>query len=502
MGTRIKSEEETWQSLASKWNSGEVSSIADDFTDAYNAAMRVKDAARTIGRDIGLNVYLSEIGELRRRQQIMAETTPSIHAEVDELIDNPFVRELSSLLENLYALNPSDITVSEGGADTGGAIRNLTMLLSSLLACDPVLQGDFNSKVKNLDEDEMPKYLKEIYLDALISAAWREGKVTGIPGFPGLEIDINNFSYWDIHSYVTLKVLRGACDSMIDMLDLAIKSTQPGGDIGRLIGMGIALPGVTPVDLISEHYGGKLKELWGIVSDPGGFFRGIGDYYKTMYYEQGLAYVAGTFVPDIVIGIFTGGALFGGKAGATTLKTGAAAGARTYTGPIRRLVNGLTAKSPKLKSGLNAIKNSRPIKSIKEAGQQFRRNIRFNSANKKMFVDEVKLTTNLTDAQIETAYKALKRGDYETMAKQFDFSTPKDGTVCWSKDSALAKDFAEGINGKTINMTDGGKFFTDSKWLKETYTDSWGKGGAFDEQRIWEGISEEFAGQAQGKYTM
>ena len=180
MATKIKSEESAWQTTATRWNSGEVSSIADDFTAAYHAAMRVKDAARTIGRDIGLNVYLSEIGELRRRQQIMAETTSDIHLEVDELVDNPFARELSNLLENAYALNPSDITVNTTGPFGYAVIQRLDMLLSGMVAnVDPALKADFDRKVKNLDEDFIKGDLARVMLNAFISNAER-AEVIGI----------------------------------------------------------------------------------------------------------------------------------------------------------------------------------------------------------------------------------------------------------------------------------------------------------------------------------
>ena len=108
MATKIKSEEGTWQTIASRWNSGDVSSIADDFTAALLSAEEVMRATDTISMPISINITQGEIDELRRRQQIMVETTPDIHGEVDELIDNPFVRELSGLLENVYSLNPTE----------------------------------------------------------------------------------------------------------------------------------------------------------------------------------------------------------------------------------------------------------------------------------------------------------------------------------------------------------------------------------------------------------
>jgi len=185
MATKIKSEEDTWNSIASKWNSSEVVEIASDFTAGLTSAERVIAAAATIGYTLSINVTQTGINELGRRQGIMAVTTKAIHQEVDDLIDNPFVREVSDLLENVVALNPSDITITASYSPGVSEILSLSSLLSVMAnSVDPALQSDFDAKVKLLDEDEVTEDMKKIILNALIN-----GAVNGKGG-----IDIQNIS--------------------------------------------------------------------------------------------------------------------------------------------------------------------------------------------------------------------------------------------------------------------------------------------------------------------
>jgi hypothetical protein len=206
-------------------------------------------------------------------------------------------------------------------------------------------------RVKSKHQDYMGRHPADLVLE---KAETSEIDTIEIPGFPGFEFDPENFDYWDIQSYITGELLRGVGDSLIDLLEMVPKMTDPGSEMVHLLVMGIALPDVTVKDVFSEYYGGQLNALLELTTNPVGIVTGIADYYKTMYNEEGLAYLMGTLIPDIVIGTLTGGGAFASKsAGTATAQIGAVSGSRAaYSGPIRSLINGLKAKIPSLKKGL------------------------------------------------------------------------------------------------------------------------------------------------------
>jgi|GEM_PF-6060172 len=164
MTNKIKSDAPAWRSpLAKNWNSSSIVNLADDFKKAHDAVWEIVTAANaTEIFTFGVDISDFEIGELGRRRQLMLDSTNSIHYEADELLDNPFVRELSALLDKVFALNPKDITVTGEDQEGNSVSYNMDMLLSSVLSSvDPALQADFRKKVNALDSDTIPPWLKD-----------------------------------------------------------------------------------------------------------------------------------------------------------------------------------------------------------------------------------------------------------------------------------------------------------------------------------------------------
>jgi hypothetical protein len=170
MAMKIKSNAPVWYyPTANNWNSTGVVDLADEFSSALQSANDVIAAARTIGLSPQIDVTQFEINEFGRHEQLMSDSTNSIHYEVDELIDNPFARELSALLDRVYALNPEDLVVNETD-DLGNTVSyGLGMLLSALSTArgDLDLQNDFLSKFNKLNNDTVPLELKDVVGDAL-----------------------------------------------------------------------------------------------------------------------------------------------------------------------------------------------------------------------------------------------------------------------------------------------------------------------------------------------
>jgi len=170
MTNKIKSDASAWRSLpASWWNTVSVVNLADDFKKAHDAVWEIVTAANaTEIFTFGVDISDFEISELGRRRQLMSDSTNSIHYEADELLDNPFVRELSALLDKVFALNPKDITVTRKDQEGNSVSYNMDMLLSSVLsAVDPALQADFRKKVNALDNDTIPPWLKDTLEEAI-----------------------------------------------------------------------------------------------------------------------------------------------------------------------------------------------------------------------------------------------------------------------------------------------------------------------------------------------
>jgi hypothetical protein len=115
-------------------------------------------------------------------------------------------------------------------------------------------------------------------------------------------------------------------------------------------------------------------------------------------------------------------------------------------------------------------------------------------------INRLRQFENLTNDEIMVIIKAIDEGDYRKMASYLNLKSPKDRAVFWSNDVKAAKEFAEQIDGVTLEMTPGGKVFDDWAWLKEKFPE-WDTGTPLDAKPIWKALSEEYARNASGKIT-
>ena len=83
------------------------------------------------------------------------------------------------------------------------------------------------------------------------------------------------------------------------------------------------------------------------------------------------------------------------------------------------------------------------------------------------------------------------------MASYFDLSSPKDGAVFWSGNKTEAMNYANKINGTTMEGTRGGQVFDDWNWLGNQFPE-WDSKNILDQQPIWRALSEEYANGASG----
>jgi len=173
MGSRIRSDLSAWETIASHWYAEDVTSLTKDFTSALQAANEVIAAADSIGYSLSITATQFKINELERRRQLMWETTSaihtsSIHFEVDALIDNPFTRTMSSLMEDVHALNPKEITISGTNSSGKSVSFNLTdLFLAMITTADPALREDYVKQSRDVIFDEVPSDLEAVYTDAL-----------------------------------------------------------------------------------------------------------------------------------------------------------------------------------------------------------------------------------------------------------------------------------------------------------------------------------------------
>jgi hypothetical protein len=157
MATKIRSDAPAWLSPTSRGWAYLPIDLAYSRSKALQGANEVITAARTIGLSPRIDVTEFEINELGRRQQLMINTTESIHYEVDELIDNPFVRRISTLMENVYALKPRDLTVQDTDPSGASVSYRLDMLLPEIVVfVDIELFRDFMEKSAALNTDSVP----------------------------------------------------------------------------------------------------------------------------------------------------------------------------------------------------------------------------------------------------------------------------------------------------------------------------------------------------------
>ena len=83
------------------------------------------------------------------------------------------------------------------------------------------------------------------------------------------------------------------------------------------------------------------------------------------------------------------------------------------------------------------------------------------------------------------------------MASYFDLSSPKGGAVFWSGNKTEAMNYANKINGTTMEGTRGGQVFDDWNWLGNQFPE-WDSKNILDQKPIWESLSRRYANGASG----
>jgi len=163
MGTKVSSNEEAWKAISAKWNSEDTISVIQDFYRGYESAERIVAAAASIGIEISHGIRREDIDALEQARQMFAETTGSIHNEIVELIDEPFVRNLRAVLEQSYALDTNRVGL--GGAIASGEVGRAHSLATVFLPMadkvNPTLSAELSKKLGILNTDEMSRSLKE-----------------------------------------------------------------------------------------------------------------------------------------------------------------------------------------------------------------------------------------------------------------------------------------------------------------------------------------------------
>ncbi|MGI6086149.1 MAG: hypothetical protein ACOYIF_12080, partial [Acetivibrionales bacterium] len=111
-----------------------------------------------------ISLTLDEIEELDEKRRKLASFCDEIHYEISQMVDRPFTARIAELLEEAYALDPSDFK-----AETAGATYNHMISLKDLMMAttiDEQLKKDFDSKFNTLDQDKPSRDLKDAIREA------------------------------------------------------------------------------------------------------------------------------------------------------------------------------------------------------------------------------------------------------------------------------------------------------------------------------------------------
>lgn len=140
---------------------------------ALRAARRAVDIVANAGGIGALSISLSEydIEELNEKRRRLVSFCNAIHYEISQLVDNPFSTGIADLLEHSYDLDPSDFKVKTGTFLWWDKMTSLSDLMKSTIT-DEQLKKDFNSRFRELDDDNPSHDLR----DAIAEARFWEGE--------------------------------------------------------------------------------------------------------------------------------------------------------------------------------------------------------------------------------------------------------------------------------------------------------------------------------------
>lgn len=171
MGEHFKSNIDSWLSVSKLLYYGgdtvmiEMEKLYDAYDAAQEAIEKVNNAQESIG-SLVLTTTLSEIEEVNEKRRILVSFCNGIHYEASELIDNPFSKASSDLIQKAYDLDPSDIEVKDGKKWLFfDKYSSLTDLISATMMDDD-LKKDFLDKADKLDDDILPEKLTELTKEA------------------------------------------------------------------------------------------------------------------------------------------------------------------------------------------------------------------------------------------------------------------------------------------------------------------------------------------------
>jgi hypothetical protein len=159
----FESVELSWITVAGVLNNGNYADIVSvHFDAAYKVSIEAENLVSSLGNvgPLNLNINMNEIGYLHERRRELLSFCNSINYEVAELIDVPFGKDISEIIEDAYHLNPKDITVKTTGIFGIQNSINLASVMSKAID-DSELQKDFNAKVSDLNKDKIEDTLED-----------------------------------------------------------------------------------------------------------------------------------------------------------------------------------------------------------------------------------------------------------------------------------------------------------------------------------------------------
>lgn len=165
----FKSIEATWITIAGAWNNGtnsdKVAAHYDVALPFVNSAISTVASAGDIG-SLSFSVKQSEIDKVHERRRKLLGFCNSIHYESSELIDIPFSKSVSEVLQGVYELDPKDIKVKRKGFLGISYSKSFHSVMCPLIT-DKSLQQDFDDKVKLLNNDKPTDSLTDAVANVL-----------------------------------------------------------------------------------------------------------------------------------------------------------------------------------------------------------------------------------------------------------------------------------------------------------------------------------------------
>jgi len=159
------SDRSVWDILSGIWfNVNPIIEFMDSLNPSFTEVSNVNELLSStslsgVGGPIATELSWGGIDLINQHWIIMKSFTDSIHYECDELIDIPFTQLVKEPHQEAYTLNPKDFATTKR---VGAFEANTTLAqLMHAVVRDEALAMDFAERSKSLDDDSVPKNLKE-----------------------------------------------------------------------------------------------------------------------------------------------------------------------------------------------------------------------------------------------------------------------------------------------------------------------------------------------------